>query len=187
MSEIENIIKESTETIQNLKNNSSEIQKTIDSIVHCLNSGKKIILFGNGGSAADAQHIAAEFLGRFKQERKSLPALSLTTDTSSITSISNDYSFDMVFSRQCEGLVENGDVVLGISTSGNSKNVENGLKLSHEKGATTIALLGNNGGKIKDIVDIPIIVNSLSTPRIQEAHRTIYHIICELVEKSIVK
>jgi len=187
MSEIENIIKESAETIQNLKNNSSEIQKTIDSIVHCLNSGKKIILFGNGGSAADAQHIAAEFLGRFKQERKSLPALSLTTDTSSITSISNDYSFDMVFSRQCEGLVENGDVVLGISTSGNSKNVENGLKLSHEKGATTIALLGNNGGKIKDIVDIPIIVNSLSTPRIQEAHRTIYHIICELVEKSIVK
>jgi len=187
MSEIENIIKESTETIQNLKNNSSEIQKTIDSIVHCLNSGKKIILFGNGGSAADAQHIAAEFLGRFKQERKSLPALSLTTDTSSITSISNDYSFDMVFSRQCEGLVENGDVVLGISTSGNSKNVENGLKLSHEKGATTIALLGNNGGKIKDIVDIPIIVNSLSTPRIQEAHRTIYHIICELVEKSLVK
>jgi len=187
MSEIENIIKESSETIQNLKNNSSEIQKTIDSIVHCLNSGKKIILFGNGGSAADAQHIAAEFLGRFKQERKSLPALSLTTDTSSITSISNDYSFDMVFSRQCEGLVENGDVVLGISTSGNSKNVENGLKLSHEKGATTIALLGNNGGKIKDIVDIPIIVNSLSTPRIQEAHRTIYHIICELVEKSIVK
>ena len=187
MSEIENIIKESAETIQNLKNNSSEIQKTIDSIVHCLNSGKKIILFGNGGSAADAQHIAAEFLGRFKQERKSLPALSLTTDTSSITSISNDYSFDMVFSRQCEGLVENGDVVLGISTSGNSKNVENGLKLSHEKGATTIALLGNNGGKIKDIVDIPIIVNSLSTPRIQEAHRTIYHIICELVEKSLVK
>ena len=187
MSEIENIIKESAETIQNLKNNSSEIQKTIDSIVHCLNSGKKIILFGNGGSAADAQHIAAEFLGRFKQERKSLPALSLTTDTSSITSISNDYSFDMVFSRQCEGLVENGDVVLGISTSGNSKNVENGLKLSHEKGATTIALLGNNGGKIKDIVDIPIIVNSLSTPRIQEAHRTIYHIICELVEESLVK
>jgi len=187
MSEIENIIKESAETIQNLKNNSSEIQKTIDSIVRCLNSGKKIILFGNGGSAADAQHIAAEFLGRFKQERKSLPALSLTTDTSSITSISNDYSFDMVFSRQCEGLVENGDVVLGISTSGNSKNVENGLKLSHEKGATTIALLGNHGGKIKDIVDIPIIVNSLSTPRIQEAHRTIYHIICELVEESLVK
>jgi len=185
MSEIENIIKESTETIQNLKNNSSEIQKTIDSIVHCLNSGKKIILFGNGGSAADAQHIAAEFLGRFKQERKSLPALSLTTDTSSITSISNDYSFDVVFSRQCEGLVENGDVVIGISTSGNSNNVKNGLDTSSQKGATTIALLGNDGGSIKNSADISIVVDSSSTPRIQEAHRTIYHIICELVEKSI--
>jgi len=185
MSEIENIIKESSETIQNLKNNSSEIQKTIDSIVHCLNSGKKIILFGNGGSAADAQHIAAEFLGRFKQERKSLSALSLTTDTSSITSISNDYSFDMVFSRQCEGLVENGDVVIGISTSGNSNNVKNGLDTSAKKGATTIALLGNDGGSIKNSADISIVVNSSSTPRIQEAHRTIYHIICELVEKSI--
>ena len=99
----------------------------------------------------------------------------------------NDYSYEIIFQRQCESLVEPGDVVFGISTSGNSKNVENGLKISHEKGATTIGLLGNNGGKIKDIVDIQIIVNSFSTPRIQEAHRTIYHIICELVEKSLVK
>jgi len=185
MNEIENIIKESTETIQNLKNNSSEIQKTIDSIVNCLNSGKKIILFGNGGSAADAQHIAAEFLGRFKEERKSLPAISLTTDTSSITSISNDYSFDMVFSRQCEGLVETGDVVIGISTSGNSNNIKNGLEVSAKKGATTVALLGNDGGIIQNSADISIVVDNSSTPRIQEAHRTIYHIICELVEKSI--
>ena len=184
MSDIENIITESSETILSLKNNSAEIQKSIDSITHCLNSGKKILVFGNGGSAADSQHMVAEFLGRFLKERKSLPAISLTTDTSTITSLSNDYSYDIVFSRQCESLVESGDVVIGISTSGNSLNVINGLKTSHKKGATTIAFLGNDGGQIKNLVDIPIVVNSSSTPRIQEAHRTIYHIICELVEKS---
>ena len=184
MSDIENIITESSETILSLKNNTAEIQKSIDSITHCLNSGKKILVFGNGGSAADSQHIAAEFLGRFMKERKSLPAISLTTDTSTITSLSNDYSYDVVFSRQCESLVESGDVVIGISTSGNSLNVINGLKTSHKNGATTIAFLGNDGGQIKNVADIPIIVNSSSTPRIQEAHRTIYHIICELVEKS---
>ncbi len=184
MSDIENIITESSETILSLKNNTTEIQKSIDSIIHCLNSGKKILVFGNGGSAADSQHMVAEFLGRFLKERKSLPAISLTTDTSTITSLSNDYSYDIVFSRQCESLVESGDVVIGISTSGNSLNVINGLKTSHKKGATTIAFLGNDGGQIKNIVDIPIVANSSSTPRIQEAHRTIYHIICELVEKS---
>ena len=180
MSDIENIITESSETILSLKNNTAEIQKSIDSITHCLNSGKKILVFGNGGSAADSQHMVAEFLGRFLKERKSLPAISLTTDTSTITSLSNDYSYDIVFSRQCESLVESGDVVIGISTSGNSLNVINGLKTSHKKGATTIAFLGNDGGQIKNVADIPIIVNSSSTPRIQEAHRTIYHIICEL-------
>ena len=184
MSDIENIIVKSSETILSLKNNTTEIQKTIDSIIHCLNSGKKIIVFGNGGSAADSQHMVAEFLGRFMKDRKSLPAISLTTDTSTITSLSNDYSYDIVFSRQCESLVESGDVVIGISTSGNSLNVINGLKTSHKNGATTIAFLGNDGGQIKNVADIPIIVNSSSTPRIQEAHRTIYHIICELVEKS---
>jgi len=184
MNDIENIINKSSETILTLKNNSVEIQNAIDSIVNCLNSGKKILIFGNGGSAADSQHIAAEFLGRFMKERKSLPAISLTTDTSTITSLSNDYSYDIIFSRQCESLVESGDVVIGISTSGNSENIKNGLKISSEKGATTIALLGNDGGEIKNLVNIPIIVNSSSTPRIQEAHRTIYHIICELVEKS---
>ncbi len=184
MSDIENIITESSETILSLKNNTTEIQKSIDSIIHCLNSGKKILVFGNGGSAADSQHMVAEFLGRFLKERKSLPAISLTTDTSTITSLSNDYSYDIVFSRQCESLVESGDVVIGISTSGNSLNVINGLKTSHKNGATTIAFLGNDGGQIKNVADIPIIVNSSSTPRIQEAHRTIYHIICELVEKS---
>ena len=157
MSDIENIITESSETILSLKNNTAEIQKSIDSITHCLNSGKKILVFGNGGSAADSQHMVAEFLGRFLKERKSLPAISLTTDTSTITSLSNDYSYDIVFSRQCESLVESGDVVIGISTSGNSLNVINGLKTSHKKGATTIAFLGNDGGQIKNLVDIILI------------------------------
>ena len=145
---------------------------------------KKIIIFGNGGSAADAQHIVAEFIGRFMLERKSLPAISLTSNSSTVTALANDYSYDKIFSRQCEGLVEKGDVIIGISTSGNSKNVKNGLMISKKMGAVTIGLLGSKGGTIGKICDIPIIIDSSSTPRIQEAHRTIYHIICEEVEKE---
>jgi len=129
--------------------------------------------------------LAAEFIGRFKLERNSLPAISLTSDTSILTAISNDYSYDYVFSRQCESLVSSGDLVMGISTSGNSKNVELGLKTSKQKGAMTIGLLGGNGGTIKAIVDIAIVVNSFDTARIQEVHRVIYHIICNFVEKEI--
>jgi len=183
--EIEKIIEESSEIIKNNRILSSQIEEAISTIISCIKNGNKIILFGNGGSAADAQHIAAEFVGRFSKERSSFPAISLTTDSSIITSIANDYSYDVIFTRQCESLVSNGDVVIAISTSGNSSNVANGLKTSKEKGAVTIGLLGNNGGEIKDLVDIPIIVNSKSTPRIQEAHRTIYHIICELVEREL--
>jgi len=147
--------------------------------------GNKVVLFGNGGSAADAQHFAAELIGKFNIERKSYPAIALTTDSSILTSLSNDYSFDIVFSRQCESIVTQGDVSIGISTSGNSKNVLMGLETSKDKGATTIALLGNKGGIIKDNVDIALIVDSSSTARIQEAHRTICHIICEKVEKIL--
>ncbi len=154
-------------------------------IIECLKNNKKIIVFGNGGSAADAQHIVAEFIGRFKLERKSLPAIALTTNSSILTALANDYSFDTIFSRQCEGLVEEGDVVIGISTSGNSKNVKKGLTISKKMKATTIGLLGSKGGTIRKICDVVIIVNSSSTPRIQEAHRTIYHIICEEVEKAL--
>ena len=143
------------------------------------------MLFGNGGSAADAQHIAAELIGRFKLKRKSLPAIALTTDTSCITALSNDYSFDIIFSRQCESLVQKGDVGIGISTSGNSKNVLKGLQMAKKKGGITIGLLGSNGGSIRKLVDIPIIVKSSLTPRIQEAHRTIYHIVCEQVENAL--
>ena len=147
--------------------------------------GRKIIIAGNGGSAADAQHFVAEFVGRFKINRASLPAISFTTDSSILTAISNDYSFDDVFSRQCESLLSKNDVIVGISTSGNSKNVINGLNVAKKMGIKTIGLLGNDGGKIKDCTDISIIINSNDTARIQEAHRVILHVICDIVEQKL--
>ena len=183
--EIQNKILDSSESIKKSIDNIPEIISIIESITKSLKKGNKIILFGNGGSAADAQHIAAELVGRFGYDRKSLPAISLTTDTSVITSIGNDYSFEKIFSRQCESLVNKGDVVVGISTSGNSINVKNGLLVSKRKGAKTVGFLGHKDGHIKNIVDIPLIVNSNTTPRIQEVHRTAAHIICEIVEKNI--
>ena len=181
---IEISILESTKIIKNSSIHISEIEESVNEIITCLKNGKKIIIFGNGGSAADAQHIVAEFIGRFRLKRKSLPAIALTSNSSILTAIANDYSYNTIFSRQCEALVEKGDVVIGISTSGNSKNVEKGLNVSKKLGGLTIGLLGSKGGTIKKFCDISIIINSSSTPRIQEAHRTIYHIICEEVEKE---
>ena len=181
---IEQTFSESSQLIKNSNYLIPEIINCVDVITKSLKKGKKIILFGNGGSAADAQHIAAEFVGRFNIERKSFPAIALTTDSSVITSISNDYSFDLVFSRQCESIVSKDDIVIGISTSGNSTNVKNGLKISKKNGAKTIGLLGNNGGQIKSIVDYPLVIKSKSTPRIQEVHRVVSHLICDLVEKN---
>ena len=182
---IDRIIMSSSDLISNLTSLTPEIRKAVDKIATCLNNGKKIILFGNGGSAADAQHIAAELIGKFKLKRQSYPALALTSNTSIITAISNDFSFTSSFSRQCESLVSNNDVVIGISTSGKSANVRKALLVSKKKGAYTIGLLGNRGGTIKKIVDAPLVVESNSTPRIQEAHRVIYHIICEQVEEIL--
>jgi len=184
---IEDSIANSAKIIEKSVTLAPDIERTIKAITKCLKSGKKVVIFGNGGSAADAQHIAAELIGRFGMERRSFPALALTTDSSVLTSLANDYSYDIVFSRQCEGLVFSGDVVIGISTSGNSSNVKKGLELAKKKKAVTIGLLGNHGGSIKKIVDIPIVVNSYSTPKIQEVHRIIYHIICEIVEKNFSK
>lgn len=185
-SNIRKSIRDSAKTIQTLVKLIPQIQKSINVIIKCLSEGRKVVLFGNGGSAADAQHIAAELVGRFKLERRSYPSIALTTDTSCITALANDYSFDIIFSRQCESLVEKNDVVIGISTSGNSINVKRGLETAKKKGAITIGLLGAKGGPIGKLVDIPIIINSSSTPRIQEAHRTIYHIICDEVERLMV-
>jgi len=184
---IRNYILSSSDIIHDSVLLAPNIEKSIQAIVKCLKKGNKVVLFGNGGSAADAQHVAAEFIGRFKINRKSLPAISLTSNSSTITAISNDFSFDSVFSRQCESLISKGDVVIGISTSGNSLNIKKGISVSKKKGAITIGLLGNRGGSIKKYVDIPIIVNSTSTPHIQEVHRIIYHIICEIVEKELVE
>ena len=171
--------------IQNSILLSPQINQSINLIIDCLKKGNKIILFGNGGSAADAQHIAAEFIGRFNINRESLPAIALTSNSSTITALANDFSFDTIFSRQCESLISKDDIAIGISTSGNSLNVEKAITTCKNKGAITIALLGNNGGTIKKHVDVPIIVNSSSTPHIQEIHRMIYHIICEIVENEL--
>ena len=182
---IRNYILSSSEIVHNSVSLAPNIEKSITSIVKCLRKGNKVVLFGNGGSAADAQHIAAELIGRFNINRKSLPAIALSDNTSTITAISNDFSFDSVFSRQCESLISKGDIAIGISTSGNSLNVKKGINTSKKNGATTIGLLGNKGGTIKKFVDIPLIVNSASTPHIQEVHRIIYHVICEIVEKNL--
>jgi D-sedoheptulose 7-phosphate isomerase len=184
---IQNAIKQSIDVISKIELDSKKIIKIVNQIINSIENGNKVILFGNGGSAADAQHIAAELIGRYLLERNSYPAIALTTDTSALTAIGNDYSFEDIFSRQCQGLVNKGDIVIGISTSGNSENVRKGLELSNKKGALTIGLLGNNGGKIKDIVDIDISIESKLTPRIQEAHRVIYHIICQMVEEELCK
>ena len=180
-------ITESSNLILNSRDLSEKIEESINEVIKCFKTGNKIIIFGNGGSAADAQHIVAEFIGIFQKERKSLPAISLTTDSSIITSLSNDYSYEIVFSRQCESLVSKGDVVIGISTSGNSKNVEKGIKTAKSMGAVTIGLLGGDGGIINNVVDIPIVVKSTNTARIQEVHRVIYHIICGIVEEESTK
>ena len=183
--EIEESILRSSSIIKESVSLSLDIEKAIAIIVNCLKNGNKIILFGNGGSAADAQHIASEFVGRFQKERKSYPAISLTSDSSILTSLSNDYSFDSIFSRQCESLVNLNDVVIAISTSGNSKNIVKGLETAKERGAKIISLLGNSGGVIKNYSDLTIIVDSDVTAHIQEVHRVIYHTICNFVEKSL--
>ena len=183
--QITHMFNQSADIIKKSVSLSSEINDSVHLIIDSIKNGNKLIIFGNGGSAADAQHIAAEFIGRFKLERKSFPAIALTTDSSILTSVGNDFSFDLIFSRQCESLVKKGDVVIGISTSGNSKNVNLGMSTARDNGAKTIGLLGNDGGSIKSVSDIAIIINSNDTAHIQECHRVIYHIICNLVEKRL--
>ena len=160
-----------------------EISEVAQLIIRTYQSNNKLVLFGNGGSAADAQHIACELVGRFQSERPALPAIALSTNTSNITSIGNDYGYEATFARQVEALVQKGDAVIGISTSGNAVNVLEGVKVARRKGAQTVGFTGKNGGELKDLVDVCIMVPSHKTPRIQEAHITIGHIICGLVER----
>ncbi len=153
-------------------------------ISDCLKSGGKLLLFGNGGSAADAQHLAAEFVGRFRAERRALPAIALTTDASILTAVGNDYGFDQIFSRQIQALGEANDVAIGISTSGNSPNVIAGMQEASKQKLKTIGLAGNDGGAVAKAADVRIVISSANTARIQECHITIGHILCELVEKD---
>jgi D-sedoheptulose 7-phosphate isomerase len=153
--------------------------------VEVYRNGKKILIAGNGGSAADAQHFAAELVGRYGFDRPSLPSIALTTDSSNLTAIGNDYGYEYVFSRQLEGLGQEGDLFIGISTSGNSQNVINAFTSAADRGITTVALVGRDGGKMASMADYAIIVPSNATPRIQEAHLLIEHMICDIIEKEI--
>jgi len=170
-----------------LKNNDTLLQVALvsETLISALKNGNKLILFGNGGSAADAQHIAAEFVGRFAFDRPALPALALSVNTSCVTAIGNDYGFEVVFARQIEALGRRGDVAIGISTSGNSPNVLRGLTAARQMGMCTVALTGADGGILKDAVDHCLCVPSKETPRIQESHILIGHAISEIVEKGI--
>jgi len=150
-----------------------------------IKSGHKILLFGNGGSASDSLHIAAELVGRFKKERKAIPAMALTANISTLTALGNDYNFEYIFERQVEAFGNKGDMAIGISTSGSSKNVIRGISKASKMGIKTAALTGNKTGELSRIADICIRVPSDNTPRVQEAHITIGHIVCELIEDAI--
>ena len=186
---MQNIIKIEFEshqqTIQKVSETmSNDLEIASKLVVETLKSGNKILLFGNGGSAADAQHIAAELTGRYKTERRGLAGIALTTDTSALTAIGNDYGYDRIFDRQVEALANKGDLLLGISTSGNSQNVINALKLGQELGCKTLGFSGRNGGKMNEVCDINLIVPSDNTPRIQEMHILFGHTICQIIDES---
>ena len=185
---IKDQIKKSYETKQALYENEAllgVIEEVAQQCVALYKTDKKTILAGNGGSAADAQHIAAELVGRYGFDRPSIPSLALTTDTSNLTSIGNDYGYDQVFSRQLAGMGQEGDIFFGISTSGNSQNLINAFEVAKEKKITTVALVGKDGGKMAQMADFAIVVPSNSTPRIQESHILIGHVICDIIEKEI--
>lgn len=165
--------------------NADLVAETSHRVAEALRNGKKVLLFGNGGSAADAQHIAAEFVGRFIPDRIALPAISLATDTSALTALGNDYGYNMVFSRQIEALGNPGDVAVGISTSGNSPNVIEALDVARKKGLLTIGFTGQDGGKMNSGTDVLFRVPSRMTPRIQETHITLGHVLCELIDREL--
>ena len=185
--EIISILEDSIKVKESIKNLAPIIEKISNAIINAYNNKKKVILFGNGGSAADAQHIAAEFVGKFYKDRDSLPSLAFHTNTSVLTATANDFGYDLVFERQVSSFVEKGDIVIGLSTSGNSPNVVKGLLKAQEKGAVTIGFTGQQQNKIEEIVDICLKIPSTDTPRIQEGHITVGHIICYLVEKELFK
>lgn len=181
MNRVKELIQEHLDVIQNIFDNDIEkIIKISDLVNECLSKGFKLIFIGNGGSASDAQHLSAEFVGRFQKERNPLPAISLSTDTSAITAIGNDYGFDRIFERQINALASPGDILFAISTSGNSPNIIEGIKAATNKGCVVIGLLGKTGGEAKNLCDECIIIDHHATARIQEGHIMVGHIICSL-------
>lgn len=188
MNKIKDIIKASISVKEQVLENEellTAVATTADTIVAALKEGKRIYFCGNGGSAADAQHLAAEFSGRFYKDRKALPSEALHCNTSYITAVANDYSYDVIYSRLVDGMCVAGDVLIGLSTSGNSGNILKAFETAKEKGVITIGMTGASGGKMKAISDYLINVPSTDTPRIQESHILIGHIICQLVEANI--
>lgn len=185
---ISNMLDEAVELNKKISESQiGKIKKIVGHIVETIKRNNKIILCGNGGSATQASHIAAEFVGRYKKERKAWPAISLNTDIANLTAIANDYGYDKIFERQVEALGNKGDVLIGISTSGDSENIIKAFDKARDIGIITIGFLGKNGGLMKEKSDIEIIIPSENTPRIQEAHITILHIICELVEEELTR
>ncbi len=185
---IEKSLKESSEVkLKITKECTLDIIRSVDILVTAFKNGNKLLLCGNGGSAADSQHIAAEFMIRLSHDltRPAIPAIALTTDSSNLTAGGNDIGYENVFARNVEGLGKQGDVLIAISTSGNSKNVINAVNTAHKKRMLVIGFLGGDGGNLKTLVDIPIIIPSFNTQRIQEGHITVAHIICELVEREL--
>jgi D-sedoheptulose 7-phosphate isomerase len=178
------LIQESREVHERITDNVPQIEQAASLMIDCIESCNKVMFAGNGGSASDAQHLAAELVNRFRRERKPLAGLALSTDSSILTSIANDYSFEQIFSKQLQALGRRGDIFFGISTSGESANIIRAVIDAREMGITTIGLTGKQG-RIKDLVDCPITVDSRSTPRIQEAHILIGHILCELLEDAV--
>jgi len=168
-----------------IRQNAEALSLAIKIVVEAFKSGNKVLLFGNGGSAADAQHIAAEFVNRFLIERPPLPAIALTTDTSILTSISNDYGYADSFAKQVKALGREGDVAIGISTSGAAANVLKAVKVAKEMGLKTVGLSGRDGGELSKLVDIALVVDSPSAARIQEVHITIGHVLCEMVDRML--
>ncbi len=192
MEDIEDIIIRSFRESSRVKEifvneNLSRLVKVIDIITQALSGGNKILLFGNGGSAADSQHIAAEFINRFLIERPPLPAIALSTDTSVITSIANDYDFSEIFSKQIKALGHEGDIAWGMSTSGSSPNVIKAFEVASRLGMTTIAFTGKDGGRMAEIVDFCLNVSSNSVPHIQEAHITAGHVVCDMIDYKLFK
>jgi D-sedoheptulose 7-phosphate isomerase len=181
---IKNYIQGHAQALKRLDGSIEAIKEIASLCIHCLNIKGKIIFMGNGGSAADAQHLAAELVGRFKKNRNPLAGLALSTNTSIITAIANDFGFDEIFSRQIEGLASKNDLIIGISTSGNSKNIIKGVLKAKDMGLKTIGLLGKDGGGLKSLVDTSITIPEIDTPHVQEMHILVGHLICDIIECS---